>query len=343
MSGEDVLIWEAVAEPTERFSSCHCSVVLELDNGDLLVGYYAGSGEARPDAAWVLARRKAGADAFGPLQVVADTPGKPEGNGILFQNREGAVLVVYGTMHGKLDGPPGPGVRWVTCDLRMKASGDRGASWSEVRMIEEDLGHVPRCKPIRLRSGEIIFGTEYRGGHSRLWISGDEGATWEMAGPIAGERNQHPSLIEREDGSILALLRPAGGQHCVLQSVSTDGGRTWSPAERTALTSPFAALDAVRLADGRVALAWNRNPDARNPLTLALSEDGGRTWPYVRDLLTGEGQFHYPALIQTGDGLLHLTFTNNRKTIDHMALPPEWIAGKGDVLRPWDGSGKRLG
>jgi len=62
----------------------------------------------------------------------------------------------------------------------------------------------------------------------------------------------------------------------------------------------------------------------------------------VRDLLTGAGQFHYPALIQTGDGLLHLTFTNNRKTIDHLALPPEWIAGTGEALPPWDGSGKRL-
>ena len=93
-------LWEVVAEPTSRFSSCHCSVVLELDSRDLLVGYYAGAGEARPDAAWVLARRTP-AEAFGPLQVVADTPGKPEGNGILFQNAQGTVLLIYGTMHGR--------------------------------------------------------------------------------------------------------------------------------------------------------------------------------------------------------------------------------------------------
>ena len=261
-------LWEAVAEPTERFSSCHCSVVLELDNRDLLVGYYAGAGEARPDAAWVLARRPPGAEAFG-------------------------------------------------------------------RTIEEEQGHVPRCKPVRLRSGDIIFGTEFKDGHSRLWTSVDEGETWDLVGSIPGEPNQHPSLIERSDGSILGLLRPSGRQACVLQAVSSDGGRTWSPAERTELPAPFAALDAVKLSDGRVALAWNRNPEQRNPLALALSEDEGRTWHHIRDLVTGEGQFHYPALIQSDDGLLHLTFTNNRRTIDHIVLTPEWIAGEGPHLPPW--------
>ncbi len=328
-------LWEVVAEPTSRFSSCHCSVVLELDSRDLLVGYYAGAGEARPDAAWVLARRTP-AEAFGPLQVVADTPGKPEGNGILFQNAQGTVLLIYGTMHGRLDGSPGPGVRWVTCDLRMKTSSDRGQTWSDVRIIEKMQGHVPRCKPIHLRSGDIIYGTEFKDGHSRIWTSGDEGETWDMVGSIPGEPNQHPSLIERSDGSILGLLRPSGRQACVLQAVSSDGGRTWSPAERTELPAPFAALDAVKLSDGRVALAWNRNPEQRNPLAMALSEDEGRTWHHIRDLVTGEGQFHYPALIQSNDGLLHLTFTNNRRTIDHIVLTPEWIAGEGNDLPPWD-------
>jgi predicted neuraminidase len=230
-------LWEPVVEPDERFPSCHCSVILELGDGDLLVGYYAGSGEAKPDAAYVMSRRRPDAGSFDPLRVVADTPGKPEGNGVLFQNRKGIVLLIYGTMHGRLGGPPGPGVRWVTCDLRMKESADRGETWSPVRMIEDEQGHVPRCKPIRLHSGEILFGTEYRDGHSRIWASGDEGETWRMVGTISGERNQHPSLIERSDGSILALLRPSGGQRCSLQSDSRDAGRTWSPAERTSL--PF--------------------------------------------------------------------------------------------------------
>jgi len=331
------VLWESVAEPTERFPACHCSTILELDGGDLLVGYYAGSGEAKPDAAWVVARKGAAEATFGPPRVVADTPGKPEGNGFLFQDRRANVVVVYGTMHGKLDGRPGPGVRWVTCDLRMKSSEDGGTTWSDVEVFERDRGHVPRCKPIRLRGGEILFGTEYKDGQSRIWSSEDDGRTWKVLGRVPGEPNQHPSLLERDDGGLLALLRPAGGQRCVLRSTSSDGGRSWSETRRTELESPFAALDAVRLSDGRMVLCWNQNPKERNPLTLAMSEDGGETWPYVRDLVTGEGQFHYPAVIQSENGLLHVAFTNNRRTIDHVVLSPGWIAGEGKDLPPWRG------
>ncbi|MFT5367002.1 MAG: putative neuraminidase [Candidatus Latescibacterota bacterium] len=101
-------------------------------------------------------------------------------------------------------------------------------------------------------------------------------------------------------------------------------------------------MDAVRLADGRVVVAWNSNPKARNPLTLAMSDDEGETWSHRRDLVTGEGSFHYPALIQTQDGLLHVAFTNNRETIDHIALTVDWITGDGEGLPVWEGSGRRM-
>jgi predicted neuraminidase len=333
-----VHLWEAVAEPAERFPSCHCSTLVELASGDLLVGYYAGAAEARPDVAWVLARRRPGADRFDPLTVVADTPGKPEGNGILLEDARGRVHVIYGTMHGRLDGPPGPGVRWVTCDLRRKHSDDGGRTWSDVHFLDTELGHVPHSKAVRLPDGAWLFGTEYKDGHSRMWLSRDEGESWGVIGAVPGEPNQHPTLVARPDGTILALLRPSGRRANVLQSVSVDAGRTWSAAEPTALPCPHAAIDAVFLADGRIALAWNDNPERRNPLTLALSEDGGDTWPFRRNILTGEGSFHYPAIIQTRDGLLHVTLTNNRRTIDHVVLTPDWIAGTGDDLPPWQGS-----
>jgi hypothetical protein len=307
-------------------------VIAELDNADILVGYYSGSGEARPDAAWVLARKGSGEEAFGPLTVVADTEGEPEGNGILYQNPAGTLFCIYGTMHGVLDGKAGPGVRWRTCDLRQKHSDDRGVSWSGVVRIDEKWGNVPRCKPLTLRSGEVIFGVEYDDGNSRVWRSGDNGASWEMGGRIEGEKNQHPALIERSDGSILALLRPCGGQGRLLQSVSEDGGRTWEPATTTELTSPFAALDAVRLNDGRFIVVYNSNPEARNPLTVAVSEDEGRTWPIKRDLVTGEGRFHYPAVIQDREGNIQITFTNNRIRIDHVVMEAGWVEGEGKGL-----------
>ena len=325
--------WSSVAEPSIRYPSCHCSVITELDNGDILVGYYAGSGEARPDAAWVLARKHPGDRAFGSLSVVADTPEKPEGNGVLYQNQVGTLFCIYGVMHGELDGEAGPGVRWRTCDLRMKQSDDRGMTWAGVEIIDEQFGNVPRCKPIRLEGGDVLFGVEYDDGNSRIWRSDDDAVSWEIWGRISGSQNQHPALLERRDGSILAILRPCGGQGRILQSVSEDGGRTWSPAEVSELASPFAGLDAVRLHDGRYVVVYNSDPAARNPLSIAVSEDEGRSWSTKRDLVIGEGEFHYPAVIQDRDRQLHVTFTNNRKTIDHVVLDLDWLDGKGQTLR----------
>jgi predicted neuraminidase len=99
------------------------------------------------------------------------------------------------------------------------------------------------------------------------------------------------------------------------------------------LASPFAGLDAVRLHDGRYVVIYNSDPAARNPLSIAVSEDEGRSWSTKRDLVIGEGEFHYPAVIQDRDRQLHVTFTNNRKTIDHVVLDPDWLDGKGQTLR----------
>jgi len=73
-------------------------------------------------------------------------------------------------------------------------------------------------------------------------------------------------------------------------------------------------------------LAFNNNERHRNPLTLALSEDEGETWPHKRDVVTGEGSFSYPAIIEDTEGLLHLTYTHCRRHIGHIVLTPDWIS-----------------
>jgi predicted neuraminidase len=245
---------------------------------------------------------------------------------VLFVAPDEKLWIFFGVMHGKLDGPPGPGVRWETCDLRCKISIDEGHTWSETRMLREELGMVARCKPIVLKNGDIILGFEHKSGYSYFMISDNLGETWFWTGPLLGVRNQHPTLIQRKDGSILALLRPSDVYNRISKSVSLDNGRTWSPAVNTNLPNPHAAIDMVKLADGRVVLAFNNNENQRNPLALALSEDEGETWKYMRDVVVAEeGAFSYPAIIEDSEGLLHLTYTHNRHHIGHVTLTPEWI------------------
>ena len=321
---------EFVSFPTERFPQCHCSSVVELPSGDLLCAWYAGEHEAAADEAVLTARKRRGASAWDEPVVVADTPGKPEGNCILFVMPDGRLWLLYGTMHGRLDGHWGPGVRWDTVDQKCRVSEDDGWTWGPARFIRKEWGSVFRCKPILLANGEVIVGFECRDEMSRFLITGDCGATWEYGFPIAGWENQHPTLIQRGDGVIVALLRPGDDQPRVGKAYSYDNGRTWTKAVATDIPNPGAAVDMVKMADGRVALAFNDSERGRSPLTLALSRDDCETWYAKRNIETDPdpGSFSYPGIIQDRQGYLHITYSYGRTNIKHVKVEPDWIEGK---------------
>jgi len=277
----------------------------------------------------VTARKAPGGAWSRPPQIVADTPGKPEGNPILWVNRRGRLQLFYGTMHGNVNGVAGPTGPWGTVDQKMKLSPDLGYTWGGDIMLREELGCVFRTKPLDLANGDTIIGVEYRSGHSLFLISEDDGDAWWYTSELLGVENEHPTMIQRSDGSILALLRPGGPQHRIGKAMSRDNGRTWTEAVNTDMPNPGAAIDMVKLTDGRVILAFNPLERGRNALALAVSEDEGATFPVVRDLEREEtGEFSYPAIIQDRKGLVHVTYTHMRTRIKHVCLRPDWVYGK---------------
>jgi predicted neuraminidase len=103
---------------------------------------------------------------------------------------------------------------------------------------------------------------------------------------------------------------------------SEDSGRTWGPmALIDSLPNPSAGTDAVTLKDGRHLLVYNPVPKGRTPLTVAISRDG-RAWKQVVTLENEPGEYSYPAIIQTSDGLVHITYTWKRIRIKHVVLDP---------------------
>jgi predicted neuraminidase len=111
------------------------------------------------------------------------------------------------------------------------------------------------------------------------------------------------------------------GRICLAESA--DDGRTWTTARQTSLPNPNAGIDAVKLADGRVLLAYNHTPKGRSPLNLAVSADDGDTWQMRRVLESEPGEYSYPAVIQAGNGEVHVTYTWRRERIKHVVLSPD--------------------
>lgn len=95
----------------------------------------------------------------------------------------------------------------------------------------------------------------------------------------------------------------------------------------------------TRLANGHWALVYNDTEAGRHSLAVSISDNEGQSWRWTRHLErdergAGAGQFHYPSIIQTRDGLVHVTYSYflehlpegaPRKAIKHAAFNLEWM------------------
>jgi predicted neuraminidase len=106
----------------------------------------------------------------------------------------------------------------------------------------------------------------------------------------------------------------------VLQATSEDQGKSWSALKPTTLLNPNSGIDAVTLQDGRHILVYNNTKKGRSPLNVAISSDG-QNWQDIA-ILENEpnGEFSYPAVIQSTDGKIHITYTWKRKKIKHVVM-----------------------
>ena len=70
---------------------------------------------------------------------------------------------------------------------------------------------------------------------------------------------------------------------------------------------------------------YNRSSRKRSPLHVAVSRDGTH-WDDVLILAQGIGEYSYPAVIQTADGLVHVTYSWNLSRIKHVVIDPMKLA-----------------
>jgi predicted neuraminidase len=128
-----------------------------------------------------------------------------------------------------------------------------------------------------------------------------------------------PSILMHADGRLQAIGRTRSGR--VFDTWSSDRGQTWTPLALTELPNPSAGTDAITLRDGRHLLVYNHTAKGRTPLNVAISRDG-RRWTMVHTLESDPGEYSYPAVIQTSDGVVHITYTWRRLRIKHVAIDP---------------------
>jgi predicted neuraminidase len=300
------------------FTSCHASTLVEAEPGVLLAAWFGGGKEGAPDVKIWFSRFDG--KAWTAPEVIAEEPGQPCWNPVLFRDR--AKVIWLWNKAG-----PNP-MSWTGF---VRKSSDGGKTWGKAEQLAAGMLGPVRCKPLQLADGTILSGTSVESHRAWAgWIerSTDDGKTWRRHGPINVPGKLHgliqPTLFEAKDGRIVALMRSRDSRK-ICQSESKDRGKTWSPAKETELPNPNSGIDVIKLPSGHVWLIYNHTALGRSPLNLARSTDDGATWEKVHTLEDELGEFSYPALIQSSNGMLEMTYTWKRRHIKHVSLDPKTL------------------
>jgi predicted neuraminidase len=294
------------------FEACHASTIVETAEGDLLAAWFGGKREGASDVAIWMSRHSVGRWSA-PVEAARE-PGVPTWNPVLFRGSDDRIWLFY-----KFGPSP------ETWTGAYKITGDDGKTWTAPAYLPAGLLGPIKNKPIRLANGDIVAGSSVESYQSWTgWVerSSDDGQTWTKHGPIAipGEPFGliQPTLVELAPDRLRLFARTRQG--FIYRADSADGGRTWSAARPTSLPNPNSGIDGVRLRDGRILLVYNHSARGRTPLNVALSSDGGETWTPFVELETAPGEYSYPAVIQSANGDVHITYTWKRKRITHAVI-----------------------
>ena len=318
-------------------------------------------------------RLKKGSNQWGDVFEMADTPNLPDCNPVLWIDKNDKLwlfwiavranqwensILRYKTSIDYLDNEIPtwswqdniilqPGEKFLnTIQLAFKEHIDE-PMWAEYalpysRLIidaakdpeKRQKGWMTRIHPISLESGRILLPL-YSDGYniSIVAISDDNGNNWKASNPIVGLGPIQPSLVQKQNGHIIAYMRDSGiNPKRILKSVSKDNGETWSFAADTKIPNPSSSIEVLQLENGNWVMACNDTENSRSQMAILLSFSEGKSWEVKKYIGKHEHTsgitLAYPSLIQSSDRLIHLTYSLNDKkgkTIQHAIFNEDWI------------------
>jgi predicted neuraminidase len=359
----------------------HAASLMMLPDGTLACVWFGGSMEGKSDISVYMSRLEPGSTRWTDATQLSNDAERSEQNPILFPAPDGSLWLLHtAQLSGNQD----------TAIVRRRISRDNGRTWGP----SETMNDVPPStfirQPIHVHTDgswllpsytcHVLPGQKWDGSLDESFVlrSTDQGKSWKKHPVPDSVGCVHMSIVGAKNNRLLGFFRSRWADN-IYATQSDDNGVTWTKPVPTVLPNNNSSIQALRLADGRLAMIFNASSAAnaterreslydeledgavpasgaeaeaapvkparsafwgapRAPMTVALSEDDGRTWPWQRNLEVGDGycmtndsarglnrEYSYPSIRQSPDGALNCAYTVFRQHIRHARVTPDWV------------------
>lgn len=249
-----------------------------------------------------------------------------------------------------LAGPPDDGFGWIARGFwvydgellalatRYNAPGYRGEglqlhAFEMVKGLDREWSHkglvfdnaMNNFSPKQIPTGEWMMSRRDSVGDVYMLLGAQYGFDQWESYPVIGYQDEElhaeePYWFVLADGNLVAFFRDNRGSGYLFRAFSSDNGRTWSRPVRTNFPDARSKFSGLQLSDGRYILVSNSNPEKRDPMTIAISDDGMVF--HTMGFLVGNRTIDYPHVIEH-DGYIYVAFNSAKQSVEVLKIDIE--------------------
>ena len=320
----------------------HSAGVVELANGDIRAVWYGGTREGHEDVAIYTNVWDASSRSWGKERIAVDIRTTRQGTGrysrklgnpVITRGPEGQLWLFYVSAVGG----------WATSSINLSISRDDGETWATPkRLITSpflNFSTLVKGNPIRFADGSIGLPVyhEFLAKFGELLRLDVQGNVIDKTRLAWGRDSLQPVILPYSENEAISLLRYAGDPpNRILAQHSDNSGLSWPEPFKTGLPNPNAAITGISINSGKqLLMVFNNDPEERDHLSLAISDDQGASWKVIHKLEQRNKQqqnkkqgYSYPSLIQAKNGDFHLLYSWNVQKIKHVHFNQSWLESK---------------
>jgi predicted neuraminidase len=348
----------------------HAPQLCWINNDQLACVWMAGGQEGTSGMSIYGSLLERGKPRWSKPKLLSQHPDKSEQNPLLYASEDGRLHLIH---TGQLARDPNDtswrdqgsafSMQW-TAKLYHQSTAGWGKRWTRSEPLFDESAFC-RNPPMKTSSGKWIlpiyrsleaegaFGHDYS---QVAWLDPSLSRIQSVAEVEQSRGRVHGSIVLSGDGTSLLQFFRSRLADCIYRSVGSLDGMQWTVPEPINLPNNNSSIQALRLKSGLLAIVFNRFslpidaeedlawgkarwPSTRWPLSIALSEDDGLNWPWVRDIDTGDGfsgsanwflngQLAYPSIVEGLPGELHIAYSwGNRAAIRYVMINEHNVLG----------------